>query len=86
MDPWPLLKNVLTAKKGLFWAVLAGKQGISAGKKTLYFALFHVLVGFCVYKLLSGKIFRRFLASKINRAKKPTVGFLFLGACGNIVG
>jgi len=33
MDPWPLPKNVLTAKMGLFPVVLAGKQGIKRGKK-----------------------------------------------------
>jgi hypothetical protein len=65
--------------------VLAGKPGVRLKKKTLYFALFHVLVVFCVYKLLAGKIFRRMRGSKKNRAKKPTVGFLFLGACGNVV-
>ena len=85
MDPWPLPKNVLTAKMGPFLIVLAGKQGFSAGKKTLYFALFHVLVVFCVYKLLAGRIFRRIRGSKKNRAEKPTVGFLFLGASGNMV-
>jgi hypothetical protein len=69
----------------LFWVVLAGKEGISAGKKTLYFALFHVLVVFRVYRLLTGNIFRRIRASKKNRAKKPTVGFLFLKASGNIM-
>jgi len=79
MDPWPLPKNVLTAKMGLFPVVLAGKQGIKRGKKTLYFTLFHVLAVSCVYKLLPGKTLRRIRAAKINRAKKPTVGFLFLG-------
>ena len=74
-----LPKNVLTAKMGLFWVVLAGKQGLRVGKKTPYFALFHILVVFCVCKLLSGKIFRRIRASKKNRAKKPTVGFCFCG-------
>jgi hypothetical protein len=64
---------------GLFRVVSAGKQGIERGKKTLYFALFHVLVVFCICKLLAGKIFRRICGSKKNRAKKPTVGFLFLG-------
>jgi len=64
---------------------LAGKQGFGAEKKTLYFALFHVLVVFCVYKLLADKILRRMSGSQKNRAKKPTVGFLFLGASGNIV-
>ena len=58
---------------------------MSAGKKTLYFAIFHVLVVFCVCKLLAGKIFRRMRGSKKNRAEKPTIGFLFLGASGNIV-
>jgi len=85
MDPWPIPKNVLTAKMSLFWVVLAGKQGIWPGKKALYFALFHVLVVFCVYKLLAGNIFRRMRASKKNRAEKPTVGFLFLGSSGNMV-
>jgi hypothetical protein len=64
---------------------LAGKQGFGAEKKTLYFALFHVLVVFCVYKLLAPKTFRRICASKKNRAKKPTVGFLVLAGSGNVV-
>jgi len=52
----------------LFWVVLAGKQGFGAGKKASYFALFHVLVVFCVYKLLSVRIFRKIRGSKKNRA------------------
>jgi len=70
---------------GLFLCVLAGKPGVGVKTKTLYFALFHVLVVFCVYKLLAGKVFRRIRGSKKNRAQKPTVGFLFLGASGNMV-
>jgi len=42
------LKNVLTAKKGLFWGVLTGKQGVGARKRAFYFALFHVLVVFLI--------------------------------------
>jgi hypothetical protein len=64
--------------------VLAGKLEVGANKKAFYFALFHVLVVFCVYKLLSVKIFRKNYASKKNRAKKPTVGFLVLAGSGNI--
>jgi len=85
MDHSPSRKNVLTAKMGPFLIVLAGKQGFSAGKKTLYFALFHVLMVFYFCKLLAGRIFRRIRGSKKNRAKKPTVDFLFLGASGNVV-
>jgi hypothetical protein len=75
----------LTAKKTRFWGALAGKQGVWPREKTSFFALFHVFVVFCVYKLLAGKTFRLMLGSKKNRAKKPTVGFLFLGASGNIL-
>jgi len=81
----PARQNVLTAKMGLIWVVLAGKQRMSTWKKTLYFALFHVFVVFYVCKLLPVRIFRKIFVSKKNRAKKPTVGFLFLGASGNIV-
>jgi hypothetical protein len=78
-----LEKNVLTEKTAPFLGVLAGKQGLWRGEKTFYFAFFHVLVVFCVYKLLADKIFRKMGTSKKNRARKPTVGFLFLRACGN---
>jgi hypothetical protein len=46
-------KNVLTAKKGFSWGVLAGKQEVGAEQKAFYFALFHVLVVSCVCKSLS---------------------------------
>ena len=72
-------------KKGFFLGVLAGKQGLGDQQKTLYFAFFHVLMDFFVCKLLSGKVFRRMDGSTKNRAKKPTVGFLFLRASGNMV-
>jgi len=62
----------------LILVVLAAKQGMSTGKKTLYFALFHVLVVFCVYKLLSVRIIRKIFVSKKNRARKPTVASTFL--------
>jgi hypothetical protein len=71
----------LTAKKGLFWDVLAGKQGLGAHKKAFYFALFHVLMVFYVCKSLAGSVFPKIRRSQINRAGKPTVGFLFLGSC-----
>jgi hypothetical protein len=82
--PWPRLKNVLTAKKGLYLGVLAGKQGTGREKKSFYFALFHVLVVFCGCKFLSVRTFRKIFASKIIRAEKPTVGFLFLAGSGNM--
>jgi hypothetical protein len=63
---------------------LAGKQEAGAAKKAFYFAFFHVLVVFCVCKLLSVRIFRKILASQKNRAKKPTVGFWIFGGSGNI--
>ena len=71
-------------KKGFFLGVLAGKQGLGDQQKTLYFAFFHVLMDFFVCKLLSGKIFQQMEVSKKNRAKKPTVGFLFSAGSGNI--
>jgi hypothetical protein len=42
------LKNVLTAKSGLFLGDLAGKQGFCALKKTLYFEFFRVFGIFCL--------------------------------------
>jgi hypothetical protein len=59
-----LQKYVLTAKRGLFLGVLAGKQGFRAGKKAFYFALFHVFVVFFFRKLLSVRIFRNMCGSK----------------------
>jgi hypothetical protein len=73
-----VLKNVLTAKKSLSLGVLAGKQRVGVEQKALYFALFHVLAAFCVCKSLFLRIFRKMVASKKNRAEKPTVGFCFL--------
>jgi hypothetical protein len=58
------LKNVLTVKKGLFLGLLAGKRGVGAKEKSLYFAFLHVLVTFCFCKLLSVSQFRRICASK----------------------
>jgi hypothetical protein len=78
-------KNVLTAKKGRFWRVLAGKQGFGRGGKTLYFATFHVFMVFFICMSLAGRIFRNIRPRKKNRAKKPTVGFSFSGCSGNIV-
>jgi hypothetical protein len=75
----------LTAKKTRFWGALAGKQGVWPREKTSFFALFHVFVVFCICKVLAGKIFRKIGTGQKNRAKKPTVGFLFLGASGNIL-
>jgi hypothetical protein len=63
---------------------LAGKQGVDAKKKSSYFALFHVLVVFCVCKLFCVSIFWNIFGSEKNRAKKPTVGFWFLAGSGNI--
>ena len=82
--PGPPRKYVLTAKKGRFLGLLAGKQGFWGGQKATFFPLFHVLVGFFVCKSLSGKIFHKFQASEKNRAKKPTVGFIFAKSCGKI--
>jgi len=81
----PRLKNVLTAIKSLFWVVLAGKRGLWRREKTLYFALFHVLMVFYICKLLSGRIFWKICPFKKNRAKKPTVGFCFSAGSGNMV-
>jgi len=78
-------KKRTDSKNRLVFGRFGRKTGLEHGKKALYFALFHVLVVFCVYKLLAGRIFRKICPSKINRAEKPTVGFLFLGASGNIV-
>jgi hypothetical protein len=78
-------KNVLTARMGLFLGLLAGKQGLCAKENAFYFAFFHVLMVFCVYKLLSVKIFQNIFACKINRAKKPTVGFWFLAGSANVI-
>jgi hypothetical protein len=78
-------KNVLTEKRGLFLGVLAGKQGFGAKKTSLYFALFHVLVVFCVGKSLTGRTFPKIEAFKKNRAEKPTIGFWFSAGSGNIV-
>jgi len=69
----------------LFLVVLAGKQGFGVGEKALYFALFHVLMVFCVCKLLSGRFFWKICPFKKNRAKKPTVGFYFSAGSGNMV-
>jgi hypothetical protein len=83
--PRPSPKNVLTEKKGLFLGVLAGKQGFGAGQKPSFFAFLHVFVVFFFCKYLKFRIFRKIDLSKKNRAKKPTIGFLFLQASGNIV-
>jgi hypothetical protein len=40
LDPCRPRKNVLTAKKGLFLGVLAGKRGAKAMKKAFYFSRF----------------------------------------------
>jgi len=61
-------KNVLTAKKGLFLAVLAGKRGFRAGKKAFYFAIFHVLVVFFFCMWLSGNVLRFPAGFQKNRA------------------
>jgi hypothetical protein len=75
----------MTAKNVRFQGLLAGKTGFAAGEKTLFFAIFHVFVVFGVCKWLTVRIFQRKNLSKKNRAQKPTVGFLFSGASGNIV-
>ena len=67
-------------------SVLAEKRGVSAPKNASFFALFHVLVLFSVWKLLSASVFRKIRASKKNRAKKPTVGFCVSGSCAIAVG
>jgi hypothetical protein len=58
---------------------------VRAGKKAFYFAPFHDLAVFSVCKLLSGRIFQKICRSKINRAEKPTVGFLVWAGSDNIV-
>jgi hypothetical protein len=78
------LKNVLTAKKGLFLGVLPVKQEVRANKKAFYFELCHGLVVFFVCKSLSVRIFQKIQPCKKNRAEKPIVGFLFLAGSGNI--
>jgi hypothetical protein len=78
-------KKRTDGKKARFLGVLAGKQGFEAIKKPLFFALYHVFAVFCVCKWLSGGIFRIICPAKKNRAKKPTVGFLFLTGCGNLM-
>jgi hypothetical protein len=77
-------KNVLTAKKGLFWGVFAGKRGVGMEQKAFYFALFRLLVLLCACKSLPVRIFQKMEVSQKNRAEKPTVGFLFFGSCGMI--
>ena len=77
-------KNVLTAKKGHFLGVLAGKRGVDAKKKTFSFALFHVLVVLFICLSLSNSVLQILKGSKKNRAEKPTVGFWFWAGFGNI--
>jgi hypothetical protein len=77
-------KYVLTEKKGHFLGPLAGKRGFSANQKTLYFALFHVLMHFRASKLLSASIFQQLKAFKKNRAQNPTIGFLIWTGSGNL--
>jgi hypothetical protein len=79
------LKKRTDKEKGPFFGRFGRKTGVGRAEKTLFFAFFHFFVFYCVCKLLAGKIFRRMRGSKKNRAKKPTVGFLFLRACGNLV-
>jgi hypothetical protein len=80
----PSLKNVLTAKKARFLNLLTGKQGVGALKRAFYFALWHVLVFFHAWKLLSARIFGIMSPPQKNRAEKPTIGFLFFGS-GDII-
>jgi hypothetical protein len=61
--------------------VLAGKQGLEANEKAFYFALFHVLAACLFCRSLSGSILQILEGSEKNRAKKPTIGFLFFGTC-----
>src|SRR5580658_283433 len=72
---WPLLRKRTDSKKGSFFEPFGRKWRVGALKKAFYFALFHVLVVFTAWKLLSVKFFRHFGAFPKNRAEKPTVGF-----------
>src|SRR5580658_4006098 len=78
----PPPKNVLTAKKGLFWGVLEEKRGGRALKKPFYFAFFRFLGTSSICKPLSINNLHGFSAFHKNRAKKPTVGFSPFGGCG----
>jgi hypothetical protein len=48
------LKNVLTAKKGLFWGDLAEKQGAAQGKEH-FFLCFSCLLGFLAPQAVDGQ-------------------------------
>jgi hypothetical protein len=64
---------------------LAEKHQAPAKEKAFYFPLFHVSMVFFFCKLLSVRIFQKICPSEINRAEKPTVGFLILAGSGNII-
>jgi hypothetical protein len=49
---------LLTAKKGLFFGVLAGKQGFWTIRKSDFFAFFHFFEAFSLCKLLPASIFQ----------------------------
>jgi hypothetical protein len=51
-------KYVLTAKKGRFFGVLAGKRGFWAIRKDDFFAFFHFFEAFSLCKLLPASIFQ----------------------------
>jgi hypothetical protein len=61
-------KNVLTAKKGLFWGVLEEKRGGSREKKAFYFAFLRVFGDGLLGKPLSIRNLHRTEPSKKNRA------------------
>jgi hypothetical protein len=45
---WATLKNVLTAKNGLFWGILAEKRGVCALQKPFYFVFFWFFGNSCL--------------------------------------
>jgi hypothetical protein len=60
-------------------------MGVFRGQKNTLFALYHVLMVFCICMSLAGSLFQNIKPSKKNRAEKPTVGFLFWAGSGNLV-
>jgi hypothetical protein len=64
----PAPKNVLTAKRGLFWGDLAEKRGGPLQKNDTFFRVFSIFRDFVPRKRLNLRIFRRFDPSKKNRA------------------
>jgi len=78
----PAPKNVLTEKKGRLLGVLAEHQVGCWRRKIILLCIFHVLVVFCVYKLLAFKIFLRIRGSK-KIVLEATIEIWFWAASGN---